>query len=635
MRSMQRTLFAVALTLSFLLLSLPAKAATYYVRTDGSTSTNCLGTTDAAYDGSGTGEACAFNHPDWVMPMAADSTEDEGTKNSNGDTLVVKSGSYRMGCKDATDCVDANFNSNVGTCNTSASYDCDPRPLSNNVTVVGCSTSGCGCTYGWGGQVTCTTTRPELWGAGNVAEVIDVSGSSGVTIKDIEITDHANCNFFGGTFGGTWTCRHPTNGNSYPERLAAQFGINATGATNLTLTGVNNHGVGYEAMRVKNVDGLTITGSNIDYAVIGINNDDTGSCTTCGLSGTITIDKSSMNGHGCIEDWENDGSIVANTCCSQDQGCSSAESIGMANTGGDWILTDSDFSYNTADGIDLLYLNRGIYSGGSVVAKRIRSEGNSGNSIKGPNAMDVEDSFLLANCAFFQGLARTFDNATFNHCRANGHPISVEWKNADASTPHFYNNTISSNGDGVINIGGTCTTGSDFVAQGNVFLGGREWFNDSSNPNGSGSPSDDNTSIFYDATGEGGTCDADFVEDYNVFVGAFKEGDPHTGANSVYTATMSDVFSGTAKQGPYSSPGYFGSEDYNDVLYLKSGSTALGVSNEVGDDANDFNTFARGASWDAGAVEFGSSAGGSSSLLGVVISMGNKVLATGSLKLEF
>ncbi len=596
-------MFRTVKTLLFLIFVLSCNnvnAAVYYVRSSGGTGTQCTGLANVNYDGSGSGEACALNHPDWVMPMEENSTESEDKVNSSGDMIVIVNGSYRIGCKDGVDCVNASYNSNTGDCNTSATYDCDPRPVSDNITIIGCSTSGCGCTYGWGGAVTCTTTRPELWGAGNVQEVIDVSDSTGVTIKDIEITDRENCNTF-----TPFTCR---NGGdmSDPDKLSAQFGINASSASNLTLTGVNLHGVGYEGIRVNNVSTLTITGSNIDYAAVGMNNDTDGSCTTCGLSGNITISKTSMNGHGCIEDWENDGTIVANTCCSQEHGCSSAESISMSNTGGTWILTDSDFSYNTADGIDLLYLNRGIYAGlGSVTAKRIRAEGNAGNSIKGPNDMYVEDSFLIANCSYFQDQTKTYSSGTFDHCRANGHPVSVEFKSGDNSTPILYNNTIASNGDGVLLTTGECTTGIDFIAQGNVFLGGREWFTDTENPLAP-DPDDDYTSIYFDSDP---ACNPDFVENYNTFVGDFKEGDPHTGANSIFTTTLSDVFSGTAKQGPYDSPGYFTDINYNAVLYLKAGSSALGVSNEAGDDSNDFNSFARGAAWDGGAVEYGSVAG--------------------------
>lgn len=639
-------------------------AATYCVRSDGGTNIQCDGQVDLtafpsgkAYDGSGTGEDCCLNHPDWVMPMAADSTENENTMNAANDVIVLINGSYRIGCKDPTDCVDAAYNSNTGTCNTSATYGCDPRPVNNGVKIVGCTwtgdiaTSGCGCTYRWGGATTCTTTRPTLWGAGNVAEVVDVSGSTNVTIKDIEITDHENCNLF-----TIFTCRE-SGDMSAPNKLSAQLGINAANATNLTLIGVNNHGVGYEAMRVNNVSTMTLTGCNLDYAMTGMNNDTSGSCTTCGLSGTMLIDKSSANHNGCMEDWQNPGTPMTDKCCSQTQSCSSADAIGFNNTGGAWIIRDSDMSYNTADGPDFLYLNRGSYSGGTLLVERSRIEGNAGNGVKGPNAMTVQHSYILANCGKFANQTyTTYDKAqsarsgtscdndavcdsnensincgwcdavgcggdgdgvvdagegdcpVFDHCRSNtGAPFSIEFKSGDATTPKIYNNTVSSNGDISILTSGTCTAGIDVIAQGNIFIGGYQWNDDNENPYVS-TGGDGLTDLWYS---DGGTCAPDFVEDYNTIVGQFKETD-WSGVHTVVEPTLSDVFLGAALQGPYTTTGYFQSDNYHLTLYLNPTSSALGVSNEVesGSSALDFNSYARGASWDGGATEEDTEVGG-------------------------
>lgn len=69
-------------TLAIILLcSAPCLATTFYVRNDGGTSAQCLGTTDAAYDGSGTGEACAYA-----------STADAITASACGDTIKAKAG---------------------------------------------------------------------------------------------------------------------------------------------------------------------------------------------------------------------------------------------------------------------------------------------------------------------------------------------------------------------------------------------------------------------------------------------------------------------------------------------------------------------------------------------------------------
>jgi hypothetical protein len=66
-------------------------AATYYVRTDGGTATQCTGQSDAPYSGSGTNQACAWSHPFWALDGAGI------WKIQGGDTLLIHPGSYRMG----------------------------------------------------------------------------------------------------------------------------------------------------------------------------------------------------------------------------------------------------------------------------------------------------------------------------------------------------------------------------------------------------------------------------------------------------------------------------------------------------------------------------------------------------------
>ncbi len=53
--------------LLFLFLSSQAWANIFYSRDGGGSTTQCTGTTNAVYPGSGVGQACAFNHPAWGM----------------------------------------------------------------------------------------------------------------------------------------------------------------------------------------------------------------------------------------------------------------------------------------------------------------------------------------------------------------------------------------------------------------------------------------------------------------------------------------------------------------------------------------------------------------------------------------
>lgn len=57
----------------------PVSAATWYVRTDGGTSSQCVGTTDAAYPGSGTAQPCAYNDPQLAINASA-----------GGDTITIR-----------------------------------------------------------------------------------------------------------------------------------------------------------------------------------------------------------------------------------------------------------------------------------------------------------------------------------------------------------------------------------------------------------------------------------------------------------------------------------------------------------------------------------------------------------------
>ena len=69
-----------------------AQAATYYVRTDGGTSSQCTGLADAAYPGTGVNQACAFNHPFWGVSVSG-----APMKMVGGDTMIIGPGQYKMG----------------------------------------------------------------------------------------------------------------------------------------------------------------------------------------------------------------------------------------------------------------------------------------------------------------------------------------------------------------------------------------------------------------------------------------------------------------------------------------------------------------------------------------------------------
>jgi hypothetical protein len=73
--------YLIAILTLYFWWSIPVQATTYFVRTDGGTSVQCTGTTDAAYPGSGTGQPCAFS----TIPAAV-------TPSVCGDFIKLKTG---------------------------------------------------------------------------------------------------------------------------------------------------------------------------------------------------------------------------------------------------------------------------------------------------------------------------------------------------------------------------------------------------------------------------------------------------------------------------------------------------------------------------------------------------------------
>jgi hypothetical protein len=544
-----------------------------------------LGTTDAAYDGSGTGEACAFNHPHWAIPNVGQGST--ATNVDSGGTVVIHgpeagTGEYRMGCQDVGDCREATVNITNAACDSSWSYDCGGNPIADGIdvnnptTIIGCSTTGCN-----GG------TRPILWAAGRTGQVLNTNGTDNILIKDIEITDHA-----AGLYPINASC------NSGSSSLSGLHGIYANSGSNQVLNNVYIHGMCMYGLKIGGVNGLTLQDVVIDKnGWSGWSLDSCAGAGTCGMSGTITIDNTQITYSGCAEDYPGT-SLLAAGCHAQADGIIS-DGIESANGAGTWVITDSNISHNTHDGIDLLYINGGAYSGGTVSIKRTLTEGNGGNQIKGPNQIIVEDSAVLGNCGYFTGQA--FASATWDDvsdsCRAYGSAIAISFRDDD-TVPKLINNTIFSNGDTGILTSGTCTAGTDVIVANNIMVGGREHADDTAFIGGGGN---DTSSIYYNADG---TCAADFVETYNKCAN-WKEGSAACNGTGSTDTVYPSLVGGTIAMGPDSSPGYYSGANMITDVYL---SAADGASDETvsGADSLDYNSFDRGPAWDQGALEYGS-----------------------------
>jgi hypothetical protein len=390
----------------------PARAATWYVRTDGGTSVQCTGQTDAAYPGKGTAQACAFNNPQWAIPPGF---KNDGVKPpllQAGDTLQIAAGVYPVGygTPGATAC-QANY-----------AYNCiyDPewnRPLPSGITIMGdCS------------------NPTTLYGTGHQYDILNLTGSSGVTVKCLELTDHSTC--IDGTFAGIPSC-----GNSATD-TSVQDGIDIRGAANVTLANLNIHGLAHNGILAGALTGTTtVTDVTIRAnAESGWNGDLGGTKGSSSNSGTLNFTGDVIARNGCTEAYPAT-TIVG--CRGADQG-GYGDGLGTALTGGNWTFKNSTFAYNTSDGLDLLYAD----GTGTVMVDHVTAAYNASQQVKVSGNATIQNSVIIGQCdsAKLSGAGLT------TLCRAAGNAVEMDFTAANQAQTFAFN-TVTGDGDCLIDNG--------------------------------------------------------------------------------------------------------------------------------------------------------------------------------------
>lgn len=378
----------IILMFLILLSSSYVQAATYYVRPDGGTASQCSGLADAKYSGSGLNQACSFSHPNWAIAPQGNNP----SKMVGGDTLIISGdypGQYMMGygSPNTTD---------TSKCSTGWPWDCILRPIpsgpspSNPTRILG---------KGWDGAC---TSPPQLWGNEHLAKILNLNGSNNIEIQCLEITDHSACQEQGPV---------PCNRSTYPYGPWASVGIEAADSANVLLKNINIHGMAHGGVHAGRLKDWTITGSKIvANPFVGWDGDiGTGISSN---SGTITFDKTAIQYSGCGETYP--GKLPYN-CFSQDQG-GYGDGLGTQQTGGNWVFNAVDVSHNVSDGIDLLYHD----GTGKVTVSNSTVTANAGNQIKSATSTDISNTTLDGNCAFFKNNPIAWLSSGFNNCRAQG-----------------------------------------------------------------------------------------------------------------------------------------------------------------------------------------------------------------------
>jgi hypothetical protein len=286
----RKTFFSLIVTIAF---ASSVHAATYYVRSDGGTATQCTGLADAAYPGSGTGWACAFNHPFWAISVKGNNP----TKMQGGDTLIIDGSGgaqYMMGWGGP------NVN-DTSICGSSWPWDCYMRAIPSGpdaahpTRVLG---------KGWN---TGCINPPQLWGNDRALMILNLQGSDNVEVQCLEITDHSACQQ-----GGP----NPCNNTTAPFGPWASKGLVASDSSNVLLKNVNIHGMAHHGIHAARLSNWTLENVKIvANSFVGWDGDM--GATTSSNSGTLMFNRVAIQYNGCGETYP--GKVPYN-CYSQDQG---------------------------------------------------------------------------------------------------------------------------------------------------------------------------------------------------------------------------------------------------------------------------------------------------------------------------
>jgi len=406
-------------------------AATYYVRTDGGTAGQCTGLSDAPYPGSGDNQACAWSHPFWALDAYGN------WKIQGGDTLLIHSGSYRMG-----------FGApNTGWCDAAGAYECHLPPLPS-----GPDSSHPTRVLGVGWEQGCASP-PELWGAERPWQILSLDGTSNAVVGCLEITDHSGC--VEGHPDPAIHCRRDMD----PFGDWAPVGIYAADSSHVLLSNLDIHGLAWAGVHAGRLSDWTVENVRIaGNGGVGWDGDIGQSANT----GSLIFRKFTVEWNGCGETYPQ-GEPYG--CWAQTAG-GYGDGVGLGATGGDWFFEDAIFRYNTSDGLDMLYVR---LPPSSIQVRRTQAYGNAGDQIKVNGPTRIENSLMVSQCGFFNGKPFTYH---VDNCRAGGSALALNVRKGNQVS--VINSTIVGQGDCLCLIecdSGDCDGSETFILQNNIFMG--------------------------------------------------------------------------------------------------------------------------------------------------------------------
>jgi hypothetical protein len=414
---------------------------TYYVRPDGGSATECTGLVDLPYPGSGVGQSCAWDHPFRALQPSGEPGDSGILRIAGGDTLIVAPGSYRMGYGAP----------GAESCESDYRWDCTMPSIPSGLDPTRPTRI-----LGQGWEDGCDNP-PELWGTERARSVLDLTGARNVEIACLEITDHSGCVE---DHSGGLACEK----EAYPYGNWSADGLCAEDSTDVRLSHLNIHGLAGAGVRAGRLTDWTLE----DVRIVGngwvgwggdIEGDDAN-------GGNLTFRRCTVAWNGCGETYPG-GELMG--CWGQSAG-GYGDGIGTGATGGDWVIEDSAFLYNTSDGLDLLYHRLG----GSVTIRRTIAQGNAGDQIKVTGPTLVENVIAVSHCSFFDGKHFTHH---VDHCRAGGSALAFTLHPSDHIT--VVHATVTGEGDCLVIAecaeGESCDGSESILLRNDIFQGHPEF----------------------------------------------------------------------------------------------------------------------------------------------------------------
>lgn len=413
--------------------AVPSLAATFFVRPDGGTASECTGRVDAPYPGSGHAQPCAFNHPFQALPPGG------APRIAGGDTLIIGSGAYMMGVGAP----------GADACVADAAWDCTMPAIPSGIDAEHPTRI-----LGSGWESRCASP-PVLWGTERAAFILDLTDTEHAEIACLELTDRSPCVTF---HSGGLACER----EQVPFGQWAGTGVYAVDSVGVTLRHLNIHGLAAAGVWAGRLTDWTVEDVRIAAnGWVGWDGDVDGDDHN---AGRMVFRRVRIEWNGCGETFP-EGQPTG--CWAQTAG-GYGDGLGTGETGGDWLFEGCVISHNTSDGLDLLYLR----PPSSVTIRNSRFERNAGNQVKTSGPAWIENTLVVGECAFFSGAAFTHH---VDPCRAAGNAVSLSLWPGDEVT--LRSSTITGHGDCLVLAGceGTCTGQERATLRNNLLIGNEEW----------------------------------------------------------------------------------------------------------------------------------------------------------------